>query len=304
MWFLEKLRCPVTGQALRMKEKSLVSEDGRNVYGIADSGIILFADKVFSENGKVQERHYGSISGDYLENLSSRHTRAYLHHLNNSMLSLVNLKELGDVAEICCGNGSAIEFLRPLFRHAVGVDISRAMLEDARTRFPDDNICFVQADATMLPLKDCGFDSVFVIGGIHHVNERDRLFSEFFRILRPGGTLYWREPIDENVAWKYLRKIVYRFSPNLEVRTERPLSRRETSAQLRKAGFSGEAWRECGLFAFMLFMNSDILPFFNLFKYVPGIEKLINIAARIDEFILKFRIFKNFGFMAVGKALR
>lgn len=301
-WFLEKLRCPASGQELHIDGDTAVSSDGKHTYRITGSGVLRFAEALCSDNGRVQQKHYDNLSGPYIKNLEFRHTRAYLNYLNSSLLSKVDTRRLGEVAEICCGNGSALEFLRSKFHHAIGVDVSCNMLEDARKKYPEENIFFVQADATNLPLKDAGFDSVFVIGGIHHVNDRDKLFSEISRILKPGGSLYWREPVDENIIWKSLRKAVYLLSPNLDAKTERPLSIKETSQQLKKAGLSLKSWQMCGFIAFAMFMNSDVLPFFQVFRYVPGIEKIVRALAGLDDFILSFRVFKNFGFLAIGSA--
>ena len=166
----------------------------------------------------------------------------------------------------------------------------------------DEKFFFVQADATFLPVKDNAFDSVFMMGGIHHVKNRDKLFSEIYRILKPGGRFYWREPLNDFFLWKYLRNIIYRFSSSLDEQVEEPLEYSLTKAQIERAGLNMNKWHRCGLFGFCLFMNSDILVFNRLFNFVPGIEAIVKRVIRFDEFLLRFRILNRLGFLVVGAA--
>ena len=87
------------------------------------------------------------------------------------------------------------------FERAVGVDISLNMLRAARNHHRAPNLAFIQGDATRLPLADGAFDSVFMLGGIHHVNDRIALFREVARILKPGGRFYFREPVSDFWPW-------------------------------------------------------------------------------------------------------
>src|SRR3990172_8685212 len=99
------------------------------------------------------------------------------------------------------------------------------MSEIARNDLPDDRFFFVQGDATMLPLRNRTIDNVVMLGGIHHVPDRVRLFREGGRILKPGGSFCFREPLNDFALWRALRKIVYRVSNALDHDTERPLRR-------------------------------------------------------------------------------
>ncbi|MCW3000524.1 MAG: class SAM-dependent methyltransferase [Solirubrobacterales bacterium] len=76
-------------------------------------------------------------------------------------------------------------------RSAVCSDISQGMLDtlagnadrlglDVQTRV---------ADAEALPFEDASFDLVLGHAVLHHLPDLDQAFSEFFRVLRPGGML-------------------------------------------------------------------------------------------------------------------
>jgi SAM-dependent methyltransferase len=185
----------------------------------------------------------------------------------------------------------------------VGVDVSSAMLEVARRDVPDRSRLFVQGDAVRLPLADAAFDTVFMLGGIHHVNDRAGLFAELRRILRPGGRFLWREPVDDFGPWRWLRRLVYHLSPTLQEDTEHPLRRGETERQLRDAGFRVTCWRTLGFLAYCVLMNSDVLVVNRVFQYVPGIGRMTRAAARFDALTLRTPGLGDAGLIVVGSAV-
>ena len=156
----------------------------------------------------------------------------------------------------------------------------------------------------MLPLADDSFDSVVMLGGIHHVPDREALFQQVFRVLAPGGSFVWREPVNDFWLWKLLRGIVYRLSPILDHETERPLTYDETVPVLEKAGFTVEQWRTYGFFGFCLFMNSDVLFFNRLFRFIPGIRGITRASARFDDWCTRLPGMQRAGLQVVGKSTK
>lgn len=71
--------------------------------------------------------------------------------------------------------------------HAVGIDFSEAMLEEARQRYPD--IEFRQASAESLPFEDAEFDAVVSNFVVHHLGRPEKALTEAFRVLRRGGRI-------------------------------------------------------------------------------------------------------------------
>ena len=209
---------------------------------------------------------------------------------------------LGDVAEICCGRGEAVELVAGRFKRAIGVDISLNMLRAARNDHHAPNLAFIQGDATRLPLADGAFDSVFMLGGIHHVNDRAALFREVARILKPGGRFYFREPVSDFWPWLMLRAVIYRISPSLDHLTERPLRYDETAPYLTGAQLRLTSWRTYGFFGFCLLMNSDVLVFNRLFRFIPGIRAITRAFARFDDWITSRRNWTQRGLQVVGVA--
>lgn len=98
------------------------------------------------------------------------------------------------VLDLACGPGI---YTRRVARRApgaavIGVDLSRPMLRVAvqRTRAARlDNVTFVHADATRLPLADGRFDAAVCCGALHLFPDPARALAELARVLAPGARL-------------------------------------------------------------------------------------------------------------------
>ena len=67
----------------------------------------------------------------------------------------------------------------------IGVDFSRAMLDEASHRHAD--VDFRDGDAEALPFEDGRFDAVVMNFGLLHLARPDVAIAEAHRVLRPGG---------------------------------------------------------------------------------------------------------------------
>jgi ubiquinone/menaquinone biosynthesis C-methylase UbiE len=299
---LAPFRCPYTGQRLRRAaDGSLESEDGTRCYPVLPMGIPLFATDGLTRDAAEQQRHYDRIAAVYCANLGYPHTEEYSAYLDRALMEIVVGEHLGTVAELCCGRCEACRLFASRSGSMVGIDISSRMLEEAE-RDLGDRCTFAQGDATRLPLAPAAFDTVFMLGGIHHVRDRSALFAEVRRVLKPGGYFYWREPVSDFFLWRWIRAVVYRVSPLLEAETERPLLWEETVPPLERAGLAVEAWRTVGFLGFCLFMNSDVLVFNRAFRFVPGIRRLTRFFCGLDEMTRRIPGFGRSGLIVVGRA--
>ncbi|HUC67946.1 MAG TPA: class I SAM-dependent methyltransferase [Stellaceae bacterium] len=299
---LALLRCPRSGQPLRRDGTALVSLDGVHRYHVSASGIALFEEIAVTSDAEIQQRHYDRVAPAYLANLAYPHTEEYAAYLDRALNDAIGTRKLGTVVELCCGAGEGFGLLRAPVDLGVGVDISARMLEVARARYADGRYVFIQGDATNLPLATGAFDAAIINGGIHHVNDRRRLFAEIARVLKPGGALYFREPCDDLILWRVLRAVIYRLSPALDHRTERPLRYDETVPLLVEAGFEVRRWRTYGLLGFCLLMNSDVLVVNRLLRFVPGIRAIARTLARFDDWTARFPGLRGKALQVVGWA--
>lgn len=300
--FLELLRCPATGSRLKETGPALVAEQGGATYPVSDEGIPLFAQQTLSEDARRQQMHYDRVASQYLENLGYPHTQEYMKYLDEALLRAAQSLQLGAFAEICCGGAEGVALLKGRIGAGVGVDISAAMLSSARKSHTEEKFLFVQGDATRLPLASGAFDSVVMLGGIHHVNDRRALFGEIARILKPGGRFLFREPVSDFFLWKWLRAIIYKVSPALDAETERPLLHAETVAPLNSARLRLVEWKTFGFFGYCVLMNSDVLVFNRLFRFVPGVRALTRLACRLDDLTLRIPGMARMGLIVIGVA--
>ncbi|QND57043.1 MULTISPECIES: methyltransferase domain-containing protein [Mesorhizobium] len=97
------------------------------------------------------------------------------------------------VLDIGCGAGGITLHLveRHGAAHATGFDVEQPVIEAARRRAAErglsDRADFVQAPPGPLPFADRSFDTVFSKDALLHVPDKDSLFAEIFRVLKPGG---------------------------------------------------------------------------------------------------------------------
>ncbi|NMC21922.1 MAG: class I SAM-dependent methyltransferase [Thermogutta sp.] len=79
----------------------------------------------------------------------------------------------------------------------VAVDYAGEMLRVARRnilqRGAGDRIVLVHADAKRLPFPDGSFSQVMSNSIVHHLAEPELVFREAWRVLRPGGLVFFRD---------------------------------------------------------------------------------------------------------------
>ena len=187
---IELLRCPATGQPLTERDECLVTADGSHRYRI-EQGIPLMAE-VLSNEAHRQQKHYAKIAALYVANLQYPHTQEYMIYLDEALLKAVGTKALGTSLELCCGHGEAAKLLTNRMERCIGIDVSLDMLLKAKELSPGVHAIFLQGDATRIPLAAATIDNVIMLGGVHHVTDRDGLFAEIYRVLKPGGRFYFR----------------------------------------------------------------------------------------------------------------
>ncbi|RUV91552.1 class I SAM-dependent methyltransferase [Mesorhizobium sp. M1A.F.Ca.IN.022.07.1.1] len=97
------------------------------------------------------------------------------------------------ILDLGCGAGGVTLDLvaRHGAAHATGFDVERPVIETAKRKAAaqglQDRVSFVQAPPGPLPFTDASFDVVFSKDALLHVRDKDALFAEIFRVLKPGG---------------------------------------------------------------------------------------------------------------------
>jgi ubiquinone/menaquinone biosynthesis C-methylase UbiE len=143
------------------------------------------------------------------------------------------------VIDVGCGWGRSLKKLNERFapQRLIGFDIAPKMVEAAvrevaglRTSGGQEAE-IVQASSAALPLSDASVDLLFCHQTFHHLVDQDAAIAEFFRVLKPGGTLLFAES-----TRRYIRSWIIRllFRHPMEVQKTAP----EYLALVRAAGFA------------------------------------------------------------------
>ena len=109
--------------------------------------------------------------------------------------SLGRLQPGERVADLGCGAGTdslvAVQMVGP-GGHVTGIDMTPEMLAKARAAAAElnvDNVEFVEGEIERLPFGDGSLDVVISNGVIDLVPDKDAVFGEIFRVLKPGGRM-------------------------------------------------------------------------------------------------------------------
>ena len=92
--------------------------------------------------------------------------------------------------DVACGPGLLACAFARVVRHAVGIDLTPAMLEQARKTQAEQglkNVTWHQGDVTALPFPDAHFSIVSSRYTFHHLEQPLAALKEMQRVCKPGG---------------------------------------------------------------------------------------------------------------------
>lgn len=100
------------------------------------------------------------------------------------------------VLDVGCGIGGPCRMLAAEYGcHATGLDLSHEYVRTAtglsKLVHLQDHTSFVQGNATKLPFKDASFDVVWTQHAQMNIGEKEKFYSEIYRVLVPGGSLLY-----------------------------------------------------------------------------------------------------------------
>ncbi len=184
------------------------------------------------------QRYYQDrgVVGTYMHRRTGQPLNGVLHRRQVRFLNRVlATRQPHAVLEIACGPGRLTAELRGVAL-GVAVDASPAMLEAAKQRLNGSSArwSFLRTDAFVLPFRAEAFDAVYTLRFLRHFQlvDRQRLYAEIRRVLRPGG-LFMADALNREVSLPYRLKrgvdsyhiydVLYR--------------REEIEAELQSAGF-------------------------------------------------------------------
>lgn len=181
-------------------------------------------------NGEAYEAHMGRWSKQLAE----------------LFLDFAEVKEGEQVLDLGCGTGSLTYALakRVQYQTIVGVDLSEAYVEHARSLTDNPQIEFRVGDATAIPLPDDSVDRVLSLLLLSFVPDSQAALAEMHRVARPGATIaasIW-DPMGGHVTNRIFWDAAAVFDPRAN-----ELRAANYTRPLTQPGELGAAWREAGL---------------------------------------------------------
>lgn len=93
------------------------------------------------------------------------------------------------VLDVACGTGVLVPYyLNRNVSSVTGIDISPAMIEIARSKYPASPVDFICADAEIWKSGN-QYDNIVIYNAFPHFSDPERLFANLSSMLSPGGIL-------------------------------------------------------------------------------------------------------------------
>ena len=118
-------------------------------------------------------------------------------------VDLLAVESTDEILEVGFGGGDGIKKLasRASEGHVTGVDVSEAMLAAAAKRnaaaIAEGRVELVNAPGGALPFEDGRFDKACTINTVYVLEGPGDVFTEMFRVLKPGGRAAVEFPVRE-----------------------------------------------------------------------------------------------------------
>lgn len=155
----------------------------------------------------VTKDYYNSISDSLQNKTDLYYNGALIVDLNSNpetfidqdvenIIKFSKIEEGNHILECGCGSGY---FFKKLIQKLPkieynGIDLSDVQIKNAKLLNPDYSEKFSQSDWNNIPFDDNCFDNIIFLETIGYAKDVDKMLSECFRVLKPGGTLFTKHP--------------------------------------------------------------------------------------------------------------
>lgn len=209
------------------------------------------------------------------------------------------------VLDLACGNGLSTANIRG--KTVVGLDLSTKQMIRAQEQFKETN--FVMGDAEKLPFAGSTFDYVIAINMLHHVYHPAKVLSEVFRVLKKGGRLLSVDPNLYNPIGFIgrglyrllgLKRIFPTFPQFALGEDERQFTKTDYYKLFKRSPFKTFVIKPHRIER-ILFFSTILMPALNK---IPGYDKLLIVASKIGNQIVKVKPFDWICYFWLGEATK
>lgn len=201
----------------------------------------------------------------------------------------LNVKNL-EVLEYGCGVGPVIEkVIKFNPKKITGIDISDISINKAKEKFKDTDtrVELLVDNCEKTKFENNTFDIIYGLGILHHL-QLSKCIEEISRILKPGGTLLFIEPLGTNPLINLYRF----FTPNARSKDEHPLLLKDFD--IIKEKFDKIDLKYYGFLTLIFF------PFYNS----TDNSKVFKLLIKLDQFLFKIKFFRFFAWSVLINAKR
>jgi ubiquinone/menaquinone biosynthesis C-methylase UbiE len=218
---------------------------------------------------KIQE-HYDTIADIYDLHYDQRRGRCYHTHISTHIMDV--LPKGGKLLDIGCGTGLFVKRYIDEGGSAIGLDISRKMIERAQRRCTTCD--YMVGTGEKIPFCDNSFDAVSSLLVFSYIKDPESMLREAYRVLKPGGAIavctLGKKLITRGIP------VIYQISEKINVKHlvmkdfgERYYDKEEMSDLFTRAGFSDVRIKWCS------------------FAHINMIGPLFLLAQKIEPFVEK-----------------
>jgi len=120
------------------------------------------------------------------------------------LVATLNLQQASTALEIGPGEGDLLPALSKRFKHVIGLDVSKAMLDKASLKATDQqlgNVELLHGDCELALEQNVQADLVTCNMVLHHVPAPKEIFNHSAELLKPGGCLLITDLCAHDQAW-------------------------------------------------------------------------------------------------------
>jgi ubiquinone/menaquinone biosynthesis C-methylase UbiE len=200
----QELVCPSCRRSFYPEEDGIISALPANMDGLnrgkeqLESLIESGGEGQDGRNVVLYERAFHDEQAQYYDHLFADPLplRKYYEYLVGSIIAPL-IRDKAFEVDLCCGTGKSSLPLAKRGIDVVGIDISREMLRIYARKAAQlpGKIVLIHADASRPPLRVNSCSAITMIGGLHHIPDREGCVEICCRALTDGGRLILHEPL-------------------------------------------------------------------------------------------------------------
>lgn len=116
----------------------------------------------------------------------------------------------GRVLDVGTGRGDFISIFLGCFKdysQIIGIDTKEGALQIARDNYKEEDIEFINMDASSMSFEDNSMDTVVISNTLHHLPHMKVVLNEMMRVLKPGGLFIVNEMFCDEQSEKQLSHV-------------------------------------------------------------------------------------------------